>query len=80
MDVQCSFKGPGGVGRGLGSAFPPKSVHGSFAPVAPALPPDYFSLAVAPLKSSAGAVRCPRASIIAKAAAAGQRMRIRRCW
>ena len=43
-----SFRGPGGVVRGLDSVRGPKSVHGNWPPLSPALSPDYFSLGGSP--------------------------------
>ena len=43
-----SFRGPGGVVRGLGSVRGPKSVHGNWPLWSPAWSPDYFSLGGSP--------------------------------
>ena len=39
-----SFRGPDGVVRGPASLWRPKSAHGNWLPLSPALSPDYFSL------------------------------------
>ena len=43
-----SFRGPGGVGRGLDSLRGPKSVHRNWPLWSPAWPPDYFSVGGSP--------------------------------